>query len=56
MIRIIADGITTEAEHLNGLDLEKIFKEDDVDGVLVTYVVTRQPASRRVAPSNTSYQ
>lgn len=54
MIKIISDnGMVIEvakASDITSAQLEALFRVDPVDDVLLTYVVTQQPTSRRAIP------
>lgn len=53
MIRIIVDDKVIIAENATELEdrLDEIFPIDPNEDVMLTYVVSRQPTSRRMAPT-----
>lgn len=54
MIKVITDnGVTIETANIAELKdrIDEIFLFDPRDNVLVTYVVTKNPTSRRIAPT-----
>lgn len=55
MIKVITDNqVTIEAATVELLlpKLNEIFKADAVAGVTLTYVLTKQPTSRRMTPTS----